>query len=53
MPKARFAPIRSAWFPANSRREANVAGVGQGAGEPVELRDDEGVAGAECGESLV
>jgi hypothetical protein len=28
---------------------ADVAGVGDGAGEPVELRHDEGVAGADGG----
>lgn len=29
------------------------AGVGHGPGEPVEFRDDEGVAGADSGECLV
>src|SRR5271165_6938364 len=32
---------------------ADVAGVGDGAGEPVELRYDEGVAGADGGQRLV
>src|SRR5262249_53688343 len=31
---------------------ADVAGVGHGAGEAVEFRDDESVAGADCGEGL-